>query len=704
MLRNTERLNDITVSYAPEIKISDVELTSLHEVVRKMQSDSDLEQHVNTIRATTDPVAKQELKKKLPYFSFCSFDSKLRKNVYFLSTHCFIFDADHVLDLPLLREKVEADNEILLAFTSPSGDGLKFAVQLAEKITDAKIYKDSYKKLKVVFERRYDVKLDDSTIDPARATFLSFDPDIHVNGESSLVHVPAVEVSVPSIEESACTSAPAKQLKAIVKKTKVVTALQGTTPGNRHGDLTSIVGHLITKGIEEDITIELMCGWNKLNSPPKGDQEIVDTVKDLYKRYLKQKTQSFGGLCKNYWSLASDVLEFGVTGGDFYMSKIGKEKYLGFVGAKEKEEKEAAFQYLLDNKHISNIRLVKHISDVTASETSYNVNLDAGEVTVRYVPIEVRVQDNKFIEEYLLSVFGQYTSFIKEYMAAYCYSNFKDLPTLVLKGDRGCGKNTFAEVMYAIFPALSQTWEAKQGSFTPEAEKKLLIADETVTESVEVYKLIKKIGGSKYAQVNKKYQIPYDVENNMNIIIMSNAEIPIYVAKEEKPSSESNNQFFVYKFKPFTGTIDPDLDQKLEDRIGHYVRTELKEVFDGLDFAGNRYSIKTPITPEEAGLFESNITEEQSAVEKVIDAIVDAPSQEGFNPLHGQLMAEGWIPGKLITEKAPFGRMTDRELIRHLREQGYIEMKESSKQSAPDSKQRFRCFEMTEKFKQALKS
>jgi hypothetical protein len=50
------------------------------------------------------------------------------------------------------------------------------------------------------------------------------------------------------------------------------------------------------------------------------------------------------------------------------------------------------------------------------------------------------------------------------------------------------------------------------------------------------------------------------------------------VAKDEKPTSEENNQFFVLDFKRFRGAIDPDMDEKLEARIGHYVRTELQTV------------------------------------------------------------------------------------------------------------------------------
>ncbi len=232
---------------------------------------------------------------------------------------------------------------------------------------------------------------------------------------------------------------------------------------------------------------------------------------------------------------------------------------------------------------------------------------------------------------------------------------------------------------------------------------KLLTADETVSNSKEDYDMLKQYSGSKRVQVNKKYQIPYDVINNMNIVMMSNAAFPIAAAKEEKPTSESNNQFFVYEFKAFAGTIDPKLDQKLEDRIGYYVRTELKSVFDGLDFTGNRYSIKTPITPEEIGLFEGSITEEESTVESLIDAIGDKASVPQFNEGHRKLMETGWIPTELIKDCASLIHVSLQAMVKQLQEQGYLVMAESKKQTVKGSGERMRCQQMTDKLVQEIK-
>ena len=241
-------------------------------------------------------------------------------------------------------------------------------------------------------------------------------------------------------------------------------------------------------------------------------------------------------------------------------------------------------------------------------------------------------------------------------------------------------------------------WDAERGNFTPEAEKKLLIADEEVCDDPEQYKLLKEYSGQKYVHVNKKYLPPYEVQNNMNIVVLSNAAIPLYVSRDEKPSSEENNQFFVYDFKPFTGQIDPEMDKKLEERIGCYVRTELKAVFAGLKFDGNRYSIKVPITSEESGLFESNVTEEEGVAEKIVDKIIEN-TKESLSS-YGKFIKDGWVPIEIITDSISSTKLGPQKVIKSLKEQGYLELKKAEKKQYDSI--RYRCHRMTDKLKQLL--
>ena len=219
------------------------------------------------------------------------------------------------------------------------------------------------------------------------------------------------------------------------------------------------------------------------------------------------------------------------------------------------------------------------------------------------------------------STFGIYTDFIKKYLAVYCHSNYNKLPTLIFYGPRGNGKSTLAEVMMEIFPAISYQWHGNEQNFTPESEKKLLVVEENSSDKASQYKTLKKYTGQKYALVHKKFKDPYMVKNNMNIILLSNETIPLYLKKEELPTDEANNQFFVMEFKKFEQEIDNSFQQAVIDRLGYYIRTELKTVYDLLDLKKFRYSIPVPITREERDLFNSNTTEIDLDTDSVIQKL-----------------------------------------------------------------------------------
>ena len=69
----------------------------------------------------------------------------------------------------------------------------------------------------------------------------------------------------------------------------------------------------------------------------------------------------------------------------------------------------------------------------------------------------------------------------------------------------------------------------------------------------------------------------------MNIIILTNQDVPVFVTKEEMPKNENNNQFFVYEFKELKNEIDNTLYSSIVNAMGHYIKTELKNVFQNLD-------------------------------------------------------------------------------------------------------------------------
>lgn len=237
--------------------------------------------------------------------------------------------------------------------------------------------------------------------------------------------------------------------------------------------------------------------------------------------------------CKHYWSHRDSVFQAGLTNNNFSFQKIGKEKFFVLTNSNTKEEKEAIFRYLVKAKHLHNLERVEVTSDMSLDRSTYDVDLYSGIIRVRIAPIPVKIKDNKFIDNYLQSVFGEHTEFIKQWLATYCYTNYTKLPHLVLIGKRGTGKNTFAEPIGDIFESLSDIVGDLNANFNPSLEKKLLIVDESLSNGKIQYVYLKKLSGQKNLEINKKYVPQYQTRNNINLILLSNEENPIFVAREE---------------------------------------------------------------------------------------------------------------------------------------------------------------------------
>ncbi len=347
------------------------------------------------------------------------------------------------------------------------------------------------------------------------------------------------------------------------------------------------------------------CGWTGWSKTTRFQSTINKGMEDFY----------FCG---------KDVLEMGLSDDAFFATKLKQEAFNIIVDARTKEQQEAAFEHLVENRRLKNFSQVEYITDPSADKSGYSVNHEKGSVEVKIPPRPVETKDNEFIEKYLQQTFGEQKDFIKKFMAMYSYINFLRLPTLVLHGPRGSSKSTFANMLADIYPSMYMDWAGSIGNFTPEAEKKLLIIEENISSEKAMYKSLKKLTGQPYLLVNKKYQPEYQVKNNINVILISNEAIPLYVEKSELPTDEANNQFFVWEFPSLKSTPDAHFPEKLRQRIGHYVRTELKTVYDNIHKKYTRYGIPVPITVYERKLFENNTTNVEAQADLVLEKVENA--------------------------------------------------------------------------------
>jgi hypothetical protein len=271
-------LDTIFVTYDTRVtrKEASAGLRQLSWIIQEIQSSDRLKQAVTTIRET-EADARADLKKKLlPYFTFLRFRNNVRKAENFQEVQFIILDVDHISDrLERVKGLIRSDAQVFMSFTSPSGDGLKIVFRLESPVADAQVYETVYQSARQMIKDRYGVETDNIS-DVARACFLSYDPEIHVN-------IKAIPLPV-----SASSTAPKTQSSAPTGD-DLMSALQGTEPGGRTAAMTKLIGVYIDRGFTRDVAVEHIRMWNTRNDPPHSDEKLVSTVHDMYGRYDKRQ-------------------------------------------------------------------------------------------------------------------------------------------------------------------------------------------------------------------------------------------------------------------------------------------------------------------------------------------------------------------------------------------------------------------------------
>lgn len=397
----------------------------------------------------------------------------------------------------------------------------------------------------------------------------------------------------------------------------------------------------------------------------------------------------------DFFHYSTNIIEIGLASGDFYMHPIDKEAFhiRTFTDGK-KEVRSEAYKSLVNKKHIRHMARVDFIGNVNTNEDYYQMNIEDGVVTVHYSPVATVIEDNDFIEKYLDDRFREHKEFIKRFLAAYCYTNYVQLPTLIFNSPRGNGKTTFINLIKSIYPHLSVDWRGVENDFTYEAEKKLLIVEENDNKGDKQYKTLKKYTGEKDAQVRKKYQAPYTVRNNMNIVILSNEKVPMIAKHSELPLDEANNQFFVWEFPEFTTPLYNGIADELEARIGYYIRTELKDVFDSIknDMKINRYYISVPITEHEKRMFKSSKTPVELDTDEIIEFVCHLEENGQYNEYY-EFVSDGYLPQEIIKSRV---NLNHHLIFKNLIEREYI--LGDTDRPMKNGKQ-YRCYYMDKKFR-----
>ena len=138
-------------------------------------------QHTEKLRSISDTV--QARKYKAANFDYCTFSGVFTaRNDKSLITHSELMciDFDHVQNIDTLRQALLADEyfDTQLLFISPSGDGLKWIIEIDTRKAPHGEY---FASVANYILQTYSVVVDKSGKDISRACFIPFDPNAFIN-------------------------------------------------------------------------------------------------------------------------------------------------------------------------------------------------------------------------------------------------------------------------------------------------------------------------------------------------------------------------------------------------------------------------------------------------------------------------------------------------------------------------------------------
>lgn len=187
------------ISYGQQITsayetLSPIGINEFYQQIQNPQPDTAA--LIRQLRTVKEVDAKQygQLKRKLPYYTCGIFYPAHRNTTNFAYTEYFILDIDHLtekgLALGSLRQRICADTRVLMAFASPSMDGLKVMFHLSQQCTDPAVYSIFYRKFAYQFSMQYGVEqaIDMRTCDVTRACFASHDPEAYYNPDATPIN------------------------------------------------------------------------------------------------------------------------------------------------------------------------------------------------------------------------------------------------------------------------------------------------------------------------------------------------------------------------------------------------------------------------------------------------------------------------------------------------------------------------------------
>lgn len=322
---------------------------TIPDIVKRIEEGNSREL-VNKIRQAWTKEERTKFKKQLPSICFSGKFAKRADKEIIEHSGYVCLDFDHVHDVEKFKDHIKEDAHTMLAFVSPSGDGLKAVIKIP---ANTKTHAASCRALKDYFKTE---KLDDFK-DVSRVCFESYDKNIYYNPESSvfkdLIHE---EIKKVYTTQKANTNETFEKLKTWIEK------FEYYSDGGKHKFLVKFAAALNRFGAPESETANLLIS-NYQNAASYVKSEHIEKI--VQKVYSNLKHQH-------------NISVFEMNGTSIERSTGKRTDNNFFKEYEEKEDKKAKLKKLLTkcfidtDEEISEPPIILSIRDI-AKQRHYRI-------------------------------------------------------------------------------------------------------------------------------------------------------------------------------------------------------------------------------------------------------------------------------------------------------------------------------------------
>ena len=234
---------------------------TLDTVVEKIRGSDRLKQATAGLRAISDQEERDAYKQSMfPAATFSGLFSRRAKAA--LSRHSSIMgiDIDHIDDAPGIRDELAKSEHTLLAFVSPSGDGVKAFYTVNPAPQDAEQHEAAWIATSDDYMSRAAVKKipDPVCKDVSRLCFIPHDADVHWNAETT-----PLTWSMPPKQTQASSSVDSSQ----ASEERIVRLALDSSPPRDYNQWLGMIAALKAAGV----SMEAVDAWSRKGDYKEGE-------------------------------------------------------------------------------------------------------------------------------------------------------------------------------------------------------------------------------------------------------------------------------------------------------------------------------------------------------------------------------------------------------------------------------------------------